>query len=113
LTRFEPEEQDFDLRVYYRAACEANETSWPPVCIGRKHRARAGLGERTMSGGWRELIGHYKCGCGAVYRKTFTTTPFDIDDADCEVCGKRMDGWYNTTGFRSFELISRPGAQTL
>jgi hypothetical protein len=66
-----------------------------------------------MSGGWRELIGHYKCGCGAIYRKTFTTTPFDADDADCEVCGKRMDGWYNTTGFRSFELISWPGAQTL
>ena len=65
-----------------------------------------------MSGGWRELIGHYKCGCGAIYRKTFTTTPFETDDADCEICGKRMDGWYNTTGFRSFELISKPGAQT-
>jgi hypothetical protein len=51
-----------------------------------------------MSGGWRELIGHYKCGCGAIYRKTITTTPFDTDDADCEVCGNRMDGWYNTTG---------------
>jgi hypothetical protein len=61
---------------------------------------------RTMSGGWRELIGHYKCGCGAIYRKTITTTPFETDDADCEVCGNRMDGWYNTTGFRSFELIS-------
>ena len=46
-----------------------------------------------MSGGWRELIGHYKCGCGAIYRKTFTTTPFETDDADCEVCGKRMDGY--------------------
>ena len=57
-----------------------------------------------MSGGWRELIGHYKCGCGAIY---------ETDDPDCEVCGKRMDGWYNTTGFRSFELISRPGAQML
>jgi hypothetical protein len=27
-----------------------------------------------MSGGWRELIGHYKCGGGAIYRKTFTLT---------------------------------------
>jgi hypothetical protein len=61
-----------------------------------------------MSGGWRELIGHYKCGCGAIYRKIFTTTSSATDGADCEVCVKRMDGWYNTTGF--LELISRPGA---
>jgi hypothetical protein len=64
-----------------------------------------------MSGGWRELIAHYKCGCGAIYRKTITTTPFDPDDAYCEVCGNRMDASYTTTGFRSFELISRQDGQ--
>ena len=65
--------------------------------------------ERRLARAYRALQVRVR----AIYRKTFTTTPFDTDDADCEVCGKRMDGWYNTTGFRSFELISRPGAQTL
>jgi hypothetical protein len=66
-----------------------------------------------VSGGWRELIGHYKCRWGAIYRKTFTTTLFETVDAKYEICRKRMNGWYNTTGFRSFELISSAGAQTL
>lgn len=62
-----------------------------------------------MGGGWRELIGQYKCECGAIYKKVSTTTPFtDTDDADCEVCGRRMDSWRNSTSFRSYELISRP-----
>jgi len=59
-----------------------------------------------MGGGWRELIGQYKCECGAIYQKI---SPFtDTDYADCEVCGRRMDSWRNSTSFRSYELISRP-----
>ena len=62
-----------------------------------------------MGGGWREIIGQYKCECGALYKKISTTTPFpDSDHEDCEVCGRRMDSWINSTSFRSYELISRP-----
>jgi hypothetical protein len=43
-----------------------------------------------MNGGWRELIGHYKCGCGAIYRKTFTTTSFETDEADVRFA---VSGW--------------------
>lgn len=64
--------------------------------------------ESDMSGGWREAIGQYKCGCGAIYRKVLTTPFSSPDDVTCEVCGKQMHSWYNTTGFRSYELISRP-----
>ena len=31
LTRIEPEEPGFDLRIYYCASCEANETVIAPV----------------------------------------------------------------------------------
>ncbi|MET4199953.1 hypothetical protein ABIA95_003952 [Bradyrhizobium sp. LA8.1] len=62
-----------------------------------------------MSGGWRELIGQYKCDCGAIYKMISTRTPFpDTDSAECEVCGRTMDSWRNSTAFRSFELLDRP-----
>ena len=32
LTRIEPEQPGFDMRVYYCAACETNETIISPVC---------------------------------------------------------------------------------
>jgi len=34
LTRIQPEEPGFDLRIYYCAACEANETIIAPVQAG-------------------------------------------------------------------------------
>jgi hypothetical protein len=45
-----------------------------------------------------------------VYRVTTTKTPIpDTDTAVCEHCGKVMDSWRQSTSFRSYDLISRPG----
>jgi hypothetical protein len=53
-------------------------------------------------GGFLEwLTGKYKCDC---------KTPFpDTDDVVCEHCGQVMDRWRQSTSFRSYDLISRPG----
>jgi hypothetical protein len=64
-----------------------------------------------MGDGWREIIGQYKCECGAIYKKISTSiVPFsDMEGADCEVCGKQMDSWSNSTScFHYYELIRRP-----
>jgi hypothetical protein len=70
---------------------------------------RGSKGDRDMGRKWLELVGQYKCECGAIYKQIATQTPFtDTDYADCEVCGARMDSWRNSTSSRSYELLSRP-----
>jgi hypothetical protein len=62
-----------------------------------------------MSGFMEWLTGTHTCDCGAVYKVRATRTPFpDTDDATCDVCGKVMDSWRQSTSFRSYELVSRP-----
>jgi hypothetical protein len=54
------------------------------------------------------LSGTHTCECGAVYRVRVTRSPFpDTDTANCDVCGKEMDRWRNSTSFRSYELVTK------
>jgi hypothetical protein len=56
------------------------------------------------------LTGKHKCDCGAMYQMATTTTEFpETSNAVCEVCGKVMDSWRESTIFRSYNLISRQG----
>jgi hypothetical protein len=49
------------------------------------------------------------CECGAVYRVEGHATPVpDTDNADCEVCGKRLAAWHNSKIINEYTLIKRP-----
>jgi hypothetical protein len=55
------------------------------------------------------LVPKHTCDCGAVYKVTATKTPlFAADTTGCEVCAKEMPRWDPTSGFFSYELVSRP-----
>jgi hypothetical protein len=59
---------------------------------GKRRDSRPYLGrKRTMGDGSREIIGQYKCECGAIYKKISTSiVPFsETEGTDCEVCGKQ------------------------
>jgi hypothetical protein len=59
LTRFEPEEPGFDLRVYYRAAYEANETIMAACLNWKKASSTSRIGranhERRLARAYRAL----------------------------------------------------------
>jgi predicted SprT family Zn-dependent metalloprotease len=67
-------------------------------------------GRHTYEYGVVSRTGRYTCQCGAVYRVTTTKTPVaDTDIVTCENCNRIIDSWGQSTSFRSYYLISRPG----
>lgn len=65
--------------------------------------------ERPESAHIAVMAREVTCECGAVYRVEGHTTPIpDTDIADCEVCGKRLAAWHNSTIINEYTLVKRP-----
>jgi len=57
---------------------------------------------------FERLVGKHTCECGAVYKVMTMKALFpDTAQVNCEVCGRKMDSWYNSGSFRCYDLISR------